>query len=420
MVRCLNQSSDNSLDIDNTNTKQEIMKLKLTLISTALIASLGLSAQSSLSYSLARPVGGGDMKLLETNLATSAETVIDSYTAAEIDDYDPGSTTFDHQSGRFITLSSDMGGNVSVIGLNVTNGDIDYSYTSSNYELFSVEYYLGKVYSLARPIGGGDLKLLETDLTTGTETVIDTYSAAEIDDYDPGATTFDHQNGRFIALSSDMGGNVSVVGLNISNGDIEYTHGSINYELFSVEYYDGNVYSLARPMGGGDMKLLETNLSVGTERVVDTYPETEIDDYDPGATSFDHQNARFITLASDTISDPILVALDNINGDIDYSFESTTYELFSIETAGTLLLGSVENSNTYDLINIYPNPAYNLITINSIQKYDRIEIGDVLGRSLLLSNNNNTVIDVSVLPSGSYWIRLSNEKETRTEKFIKK
>jgi hypothetical protein len=74
------------------------MKRKLTLLSTALIISLGLSAQSTLSY----------------------------------------------------------------------------SYSSSSYELFSVEYYGGNVYSLARPIGGGDMKLLETNLTSGTETVIDT------------------------------------------------------------------------------------------------------------------------------------------------------------------------------------------------------------------------------------------------------
>ena len=117
------------------------MKTKSTLLIIALLSSLGLFAQSSLSYSLARPIGGGDMRLLETDLAAGTDTVIDTYLSSEIDDYDPGSTTFDHQNGRFIALGSDLVGNVSLVGLNIVNGDIEYAYSSNTYELFSVEYY---------------------------------------------------------------------------------------------------------------------------------------------------------------------------------------------------------------------------------------------------------------------------------------
>ena len=277
----------------------------------------------------------------------------------------------------------------------------------------------GSVYSLARPIGGGDMRLLETNLTSGAETVIDTYLSSEIDDYNPGATTFDYQNGRFIALGSDLAENPSLVGLNIVNGDIDYSYSSNNYELFSVEYGGGNVYSLARPIGGGDMRLLETNLTSGAETVIDSYPSSELDDYDPGATSFDRQYARFITLGSDIAEDPVLVSLNTTNGDIDYAFASTNYELFSIETGGLVSVGLSEQSDSEEWISIYPNPSQNLLTINSSTKYTKLEIVDLLGKTVLTNHDERTVIDVSHLPSGTYWIMLSTANGIQVKPFIK-
>lgn len=103
-------------------------------------------------------------------------------------------------------------------------GNIDYGFSTSTYELFGIEYYNGKAYSLARPIGGGNLRLLETNPGTGAEIVIVTYSAAMIDDYDLNTTSFDYQNGKFIVLASDLSGIVSLLGINVINGNIDYSY----------------------------------------------------------------------------------------------------------------------------------------------------------------------------------------------------
>jgi hypothetical protein len=396
------------------------MKRKLTLLMAAIISSYGLSAQSSLVYSLDRYIAGSDLKLIETNLSLNTENEIDSYTSVEIDDIDPSITTFDNQNGRFITLTSDDSFNISLTGFNTANGNIDYSYTSVAYELGSIEYYEGKVYSLARPMGGGDLKLLETNLSSGLETVIDTYSSSELNDYNPETTTFDYQNGRFIIFGYDLGGNMSVVGLNIGNGDIDYSYASSAYELGSIEYYGGNIYSLARPVAGGDLKLLETNLSSGTETVIDTYPSSELNDYNPEATCFDHQNGRFMTLGSDLGGTVNLVSINVTNGNIDYSFASPIYELFCIEAAGDLPIGLNDQFYSDDLTSIYPNPSQSLITINSSMNYEKLEIVDILGKVIFSNNDKNTILDISHLSSGTYWVKLSSTSEIQTKQFIKK
>ncbi|MDX2360163.1 MAG: T9SS type A sorting domain-containing protein [Crocinitomicaceae bacterium] len=396
------------------------MKRKLTLLTAAIISSFGLSAQSSLVYSLDRYILGSDLKLIETNLSLNTETEIDSYTSVEIDDIDPSITTFDNQNGRFITLTSDDSFNISLTGFNTSNGNIDYSYPSVAYELGSIEYYEGKVYSLARPMGGGDLKLLETNLSSGLETVIDTYSSSELNDYNPETTTFDYQNGRFIIFGYDLGGNMSVVGLNVGNGDIDYSYVSSAYELGSIEYYGGKVYSLARPAAGGDLKLLETNLSSGIETVIDTYPSSELNDYNPEATCFDHQYGRFMTLGSDLGGSVNLISINVTNGDIDYSFASPTYELFCLESAGDLPADLNEQIDLDDLISIYPNPSQNLIKINSSMKYDKLEIVNILGVVTFSTRDKSTILDISHLSSGTYWLRLSSASETQIKQFVKK
>jgi hypothetical protein len=88
-----------------------------------------------------------------------------------------------------------------------------------------------------------------------------------------------------------------------------------------------------------------------------TLASSELDDYDPGATSFDHQYGKFIALGSDLGGTESVVSINTTSGDIDYSFASTTYELFSIETAGTLTVGLSEQIYSDDVISIYPNPS---------------------------------------------------------------
>ena len=68
---------------------------------------------------------------------------------------------------------------------------------------------------------------------------------------------------------------------------------------------------------------------------------------------------------------------------------------------------------------LYPNPAHNQITISSENlKINSIKILDITGRTIkrLLVNNEQSIIDVSDLSNGIYFIKIN---QNQTVKFIK-
>lgn len=79
------------------------------------------------------------------------------------------------------------------------------------------------------------------------------------------------------------------------------------------------------------------------------------------------------------------------------------------------------NSNTMDEINIYPNPLEKgqLLNINSMsQKSKTIQIFDISGRMVLNKNLNGSQLDVSVLESGTYIVKVEFENKISTKKLI--
>ena len=79
------------------------------------------------------------------------------------------------------------------------------------------------------------------------------------------------------------------------------------------------------------------------------------------------------------------------------------------------------NSNTLDEINIYPNPLEKgqLLNINSMsQKSKTIQIFDISGRMVLNKNINGSQLDVSVLESGTYIVKVEFENKISTKKLI--
>jgi len=77
------------------------------------------------------------------------------------------------------------------------------------------------------------------------------------------------------------------------------------------------------------------------------------------------------------------------------------------------------NLESQDIL-VFPNPVHNNLSIKSNGKYD-IELLDINGRKLISKQaDGNDEVDLSKEKSGTYILRLVNEKEVITKKIIKK
>ena len=110
----------------------------------------------------------------------------------------------------------------------------------SEYEIFCVESFESKIYSLARPFAGGNMSFIEFDIFSQTENVLKTYTPQELLDFNPETITIDLENQLFITMG-DFGVNDRIIGIDFQTGSIEYTLFS-DKEVFSLPYYDSKIY----------------------------------------------------------------------------------------------------------------------------------------------------------------------------------
>lgn len=86
-------------------------------------------------------------------------------------------------------------------------------------------------------------------------------------------------------------------------------------------------------------------------------------------------------------------------------------------TVNELVLGN--NDNQLSNVVIYPNPARSVLNIENAEN-SSIEIYDLLGRVVLSKNNIsiNQQLNVSNLTTGTYLIKITNNNQIKTDKFI--
>ncbi len=79
---------------------------------------------------------------------------------------------------------------------------------------------------------------------------------------------------------------------------------------------------------------------------------------------------------------------------------------------------SINDNNLQNVI-IYPNPTTSILNIENAEN-SMIEIYDLLGRVVLSENNIslNKQLNVSNLSNGTYLIKISNNGQIKTDKFI--
>lgn len=132
----------------------------------------------------------------------------------------------------------------------------------------------------------------------------------------------------------------------------------------------------------------------------------------------------------DTDSDGIPNYLDDdddndgiltINEDYNLNGDPTDDDTDSSGVADYLESNVALNVNTFseNLFKIYPNPTNNILFIEGNQKSINIHIYNLIGKKVLSKINSNE-IDVKLLPSGIYIIKISDGLSQTIRKFIKK
>ena len=97
----------------------------------------------------------------------------------------------------------------------------------------------------------------------------------------------------------------------------------------------------------------------------------------------------------------------------DGNYPTQGVELWKI-TDTTL---SLENIISKNRMSLYPNPTKDIINIKTKNLDINVEIYDVSGKLIL--KTKNTEIKVDNLTNGIYFLRLSDNNQTETHKFIK-
>ncbi|MVO09292.1 DUF4832 domain-containing protein [Flavobacterium sp. TP390] len=84
--------------------------------------------------------------------------------------------------------------------------------------------------------------------------------------------------------------------------------------------------------------------------------------------------------------------------------------------AQTVTVGSLQTTSFHnDAVKVYPNPASATITVSTSERIMRMQLFNTVGQRVFVKANGN-VIDVSFLPTGTYFLHL----ETQNGKIVKK
>lgn len=105
------------------------------------------------------------------------------------------------------------------------------------------------------------------------------------------------------------------------------------------------------------------------------------------------------------------------SGTVDVIANPAINSAVTIEEGETL---SLEQSMVEDLI-LYPNPTRDVLNLNATYGFENaiFTIFDINGRRVMNSRFNSSSIDVSVLSSGNYILRIMDQGNIKAQKFIK-
>ena len=156
---------------------------------------------------------------------------------------------------------------------------------------------------------------------------------------------------------------------------------------------------------------------IGARVEIVTASGTQIRDVRSGE-GFKYMNSldTFFGIGSDTSISTLTIYWPS--GTVDVVLNPTINDTVCVVEGETL---SLEDTLVEDLI-LYPNPTKDVLNLNTTYGFEDAiySVFDITGKRVLNSKFNTNTIDVRSLSAGNYILRIINQGQITTQKFIKR
>jgi len=257
--------------------------------------------------------------------------------------------------------------------------------------------------------------------TEGKLAVLDMKNTAFIREINLGAQaqgigpSFRKNDHIFFVCKTPWGGTTGTI--------VKYNIAFASYTLYQSEH----VYGKAAGIAGSNLYLLiNQNIGIIDLNTVSVLDETLVinpfADLDITALSIDTVSERIYVNYSYWIAPDGVGKIYDLNGNEtgEYEVGISAEELAVNYTDVTSIPFNDEKQHA---ITIFPNPCFDQLTVTGISKYTDIEIFDIMGKQISFNGRGtetSSTIDVSALPPGVYFIKVSTFVKQRLVKFIRK
>jgi hypothetical protein len=214
-----------------------------------------------------------------------------------------------------------------------------------------------------------------------------------------------YAEGKIKLMGSAIGKSVS--GFYITNGTYAY-YDMLNGSTFSKKFGGST---------GNDPDYLRVVISAWKEsgNAADTSIEVYLADFRNSDNSKDFilKDWQWVDLKAFGVVDSFGFYFESSDtGD----FGINTPRYFCIDNFNGTPTGLAKNKEEISFT-LFPNPTKNMLEIASEKSFDKVRIFDLNGRELIETNSNK--VDVSLLPSGLYVLRIESSFGISQKKFIK-
>lgn len=304
----------------------------------------------------------------------------------------------------------------------------------TNYSNISeIDMSTGIIYTLdAQP--ADHISVYSFNPETGMEQLVGMVEEPGIYGLTVDAIGFDSDNGIIYYAGEDGQSVLCLFSIPVRDSVFSWTKIALSstsetFYVTSLNYDNENnkLYALDREVSQGgvvvDSYISEVNISTG--QVTQRGLLEGFDGFTMGSSSFDQYTANYIIIGYQTSSAiPQMILFNTYDNTYETGFvpdevSEIVCDNYAYAKSAYGTTGIKKNSSSE--VSIAPNPAGSFTTIRNTFGFSKLTVFDLAGNALLqsdFSNQKEIRLDLSKIPSGTYFIRFEGRNETAVKKLV--